>query len=347
MAHRTGVGYAAQALRRVAKLEHAEAMQVFPMWNLVATTRTTLAEGVELLPLSDLPDSPYKLALASLNPSALRGIWSFRELAKYGVPKCAVVARQTIRPLFRATGDIDEDSARTAKYVETVRDLELLLSAHAARPILSMLNWSQFSDPDVNDLSMQWVAQPHLEFTPPLNIFRDSHGVLNGALASADYTRFSSLPDGLRADLRRSLQRLRNSMLRMNVGDQAVELSIGLESVLVPDPGEHRYKIGLRCALLIGDTMQRRMEIRDVVDGLYIVRGATAHDSEKRRGIRVLGVKTDASQMIKLATPICSEVILRVLRDVPIKWTELELNPPRLPIEGLASEITDRDTERE
>jgi hypothetical protein len=214
-------------------------------------------------------------------------------------------------------------------HTATAGDLELLFSCQTQSPVFSLMYWAQFDDPDLNDFAPQWLAHPHIELTPR-GLHDEGRIELDVNSATSHFSTFEAHPAKFRASLRRSLQRLRNAMVRTDVGDQAVDLCVGLEALMVPDQGEHRYKLSLRSALLIGDTLRRRMEVKDIVDGLYKVRGATAHGSKKEGKMKVLEADVDPPGMIRRGIPLCAEVFLELLRRGPIDWSQLELNPPPL-----------------
>jgi Apea-like HEPN len=138
---------------------------------------------------------------------------------------------------------------------------------------------------------------------------------------------FLALGDPLRATLRLALRRFNQALRRPPHGDRALDLAISLESLLVDGAGENTYKIGLRAALVLGGSMERRREVRAVVGALYALRSALIHDGILPSEVKVVaGGKRPAHDIVEDATEICALVLRSILYAGSIpSWYEYEL----------------------
>ena len=95
---------------------------------------------------------------------------------------------------------------------------------------------------------------------------------------------------GLTADYknraRTAMQRLGLACLRRGPADQALELAIALEALVVDSPGEHTFKIALRAAILTSTELESRRRRRAIIEAMYKIRSSLMHSGHFQRNLQ-------------------------------------------------------------
>ncbi len=99
-------------------------------------------------------------------------------------------------------------------------------------------------------------------------------------------TMFEFLPKAGRCPpLSTAITRVNSAAQRTSVADQIVDLLIALEALFGDGPGAIGYKVALRCAKFIEDSVESRLRVNDIVRKLFdkrhkIVHGATSNNGD-------------------------------------------------------------------
>ncbi len=231
------------------------------LWGVQVGSPLQIYSDTQLVPFEDVPDGPQKHQLVSRSPGVLHtGPWM--------PPEAALVTHLEISPLFYSGEAPDPDFSLG----ERISEIALCLTAIGPSTPLVAGSWFRFDDDSIQEAASllgSTISYGGHEILP-----RHVSAVPMDASALEVVGQFFSAEDDLRNKARRSLERLRQSLVRRDIGDRALDLAIALESLLVEGGGEHRYKTALRSALVLGD---RRVRARSIIRAVYDLRSSMAH----------------------------------------------------------------------
>lgn len=116
-----------------------------------------------------------------------------------------------------------------------------------------------------------------------------------------------------------ALRRINLGRRRVSPGDTAIDAAIALEALL-GDPNssaDMTYKLRLRCALFLAETLDGRRAISEEVKALYALRSKVAHGGEPKEGAQAVAAR---------GVQIVREVLHKLLEhSVMPEWAEWEL----------------------
>ena len=316
---------AASALAWLAKLlatKSAPGRAIMAVWGIECDIPIDLGQGVIVVPIDSLPDSSARSwVLRSMDPT-VRGM-SLGSL--WHAPRCALVTARTISPLlYRASAGDPPPQPDPFKVQNLLNDARLALTLDGPSHPLPAGHWFEFDDPELRlafhsgGISFEHIEVIPLGFEPP----RQLDAVRSAALVSS----FLEMQEAQRSPLRLSLRRLNQALRRPPHGDRALDLAIALESLLVENAGENTYKLGLRAALLVGDSLEDKRRIRALITALYGLRSTLVHRGELPKTIKVAGVRRPAPEVVEDATAVAAQVLTRIveMKKLP-DWHALEL----------------------
>jgi len=306
-------------LERILATRKADGLYVLPIWGVQVMDAVRLTERVEIVRLSCLPPSAQKQALVS---GHLQGTYPGFPInaMSFEAPSVALIARTQIEPvLFDPSREpLGEFSTENIP----LEDICLCLTLIGPSMPIPMMRWFQFSDPDLQEVCLSGSSSSHLEINPH---FGHMPTMLDELSVGTLVSKYLALPEPLKKRIRIALQRLNQSMRRTETGDKAVDLCVALET-LVGDrsPGELRWKVSLRSALLSSDKVVERVGNSRILQKLYDTRSALVHG----------GTAKDAQQEgVEAAVKICARVISSVVDSGHLPsdtdWNEFELQAPQ------------------
>jgi len=242
-------------------------------------------------------------------------------------PTAALVARIDISPYLadgveQSQAAIDGATARSSLF----EDIRLCLAMDGPRVIVSGPSWFQYLDPDLeaavigaaSRISHQEILPLHIPESAPLDVADPSRLV-------RAYVRIDS---PVRNRLRTAMERLHQALIRRSPADQALEIAIALETLLVNSAGEHTFKIALRAALLTSDDLTERSQNRAIIEAVYGMRSALMHTGQSPTECKVRNSgKQPAATVATSAARITARIIRRALADGHLPdWDTLELS---------------------
>jgi hypothetical protein len=276
-----------------------------------------LSNDVALVPFNLLPNSPQKERL-----------WQRQFMREFGIlqpPSAALVLRTWIDPLFySAHGEPLVSADATSSPFEKLEHTRLCLTLIGPCAPIRLSGWFQFKDDTLNELSMAGnTSYPSPPEWAPLMIPKPEG--FDAKKAQATVRGFSQLKGHDRDKVRRALERLLQTMCRRLPGDAAIDLSIALEALVgdVGAAGEHTWKVGMRSALLAGENLDVRKEVRDVIKGVYKIRSQVMHDGVVAKNMEHKAIDLVHKGILK-TTSILTNVIKR--GGLPLSWSDFELN---------------------
>lgn len=256
---------AAEALawyRRVVTINSTKMRVVGPVFGLWVRERHTLTNGVTLLPISELPDSPNSVLLkqpVTLGPTAQFPAAVMFELDGVGNEDHTVGHKRFL-----------EISATMRKTIAA-----FVLSGDAAPSMTE--SWLEFVDPDLEaaEFGRTWMQSFDESQLPrfPANLTEEAlHWV----------EKYLQLPDEVKNACEIPLARLNFAERRVSPGDKAIDGSICLEALLSGrGGGELTHRLSVRVALLLGHSLGERQQIAKKVRQFYQLRSKMVHGSAR------------------------------------------------------------------
>lgn len=311
-------------LEKVLATEQATGFSIMAIWGARVDRPVRMGSRVTLLPIDELPDSYQKRWI--LEKDWVRSRLDTMPGAFMDAPTAALLLETVIDPLF-----IDDAKDKPfdvwSSNRELLDDARLALSMLGPCAPLQASSWFNFKDADIDDAQLGAArSYSHIEIMPMQ--FAQPE-VIDAELASSLIGKYLSMDGSVKQRLRVALDRLNQGLRRFRPGDQAMEISIALETLLADGGTENTYKIGLRTALLLGGDTATRQENRAIVGSAYAMRSALVHSGTVSNEIKVprLG-KIPADEVAKRAAKICGEVIQSIIKRGHIpEWFEFELQP--------------------
>jgi hypothetical protein len=127
---------------------------------------------------------------------------------------------------------------------------------------------------------------------------------------------FLTLKEPARSKVRLALQRLNFAQRRRSIGDRALELSIGFETLLLTRSEQRKTKnLVTRTVNLLGGGKEVRKSNADTIRETYDIRSELVHAGRIATGSRLVnGIPTNVSDIVERATVMCSELIAIIIR---------------------------------
>jgi len=314
---------AADWLDRLLHVERADGLGILALWGLKIARGIRLTGDVELKLIKDIPDSRTKQWV--MKPKDINEQILMPTPALYEPPELALVGRLTITPLLHnlRDGDPPRDEVQV-KLRDRLDDILLCLTAVGPCTPIQAVYWFQFEDKEIERARVFGARMHHhSEITPHPGLEARE---LDADKAQAVVGGYFSLGDDSRRKVRNALDRLHRTMLRTNIGDQAVELSTSLESLVATGAGENTFKVALRSALLLDPDEQTRLDCRSLVKAVYNLRSKQLHSGRAPDSIRVGEKRRQSAEVVLDGARICAALICRVieLRGIP-DWSRFDL----------------------
>lgn len=252
---------AAEALawyRRINATESAKMRVVGQVFGLFLRECHTFTNGVTLLPVSKLPDSPNSLSLKK--PIYLGPGTRF--------PVAVMVELDDVKNEDHTIGherflEISEMMRRT---------ITAFVLAGDAAPAMAE-SWQEFVDPELEaaEFGRGWMRSFDEGQLP-------NHGA-NVTDESLNWVeKYLQLPPAVATACDVPLARLNLANRRVSSGDKAIDGSICLEALLSGrSRGELTHRLSVRVALLLGHSLDERQKIAKKVRDFYALRSNVVH----------------------------------------------------------------------
>lgn len=312
-------------LIKVVHTSEADGRMITLVRGAPVTASVELTPRLKLVPLSDLPDSPQKQLMTSIDFGPRPTVTGMLD---WEPPSSALVISYPKHPFLVG----QEDPLSTLYFADSdlVADAILALTIVGPRIVMHAVNWFNFDDPDLETARrgvsfgsriVEVIPNQRLEAFPPLD----------DAMARQAVRAFLSLEGRVKDKVRIALTRLRLALSRHSVGDKALEVAIAFETLL-EDGGnaEMTHKIKVRTARLIGGSAEERERNAAIVGKTYEVRSSLVHqghvDRSKSLKLRKGEAGVAADKVVALAIDVCAKLIATILRrqDIPV-WTSFDV----------------------
>jgi len=253
-----GAALAVDWLRKVAHTERADVRYVAEVHGLAVDRPIYLSNGVRLIPLDQLP--PSSNAFALMNQFVIRPGHFPLGLS----PPCIGILE-----CLNVPDDGGVDGRFPPEIAEAVRGFTLV---DKAAPVVGM-SWVEFVDAELElaEAGQMWMPARYEGLRPSYPIPVDDEAI-------GWMERYLGLHQHLHGRCNIAIARLNTARRRANLADRAIELGIALEALFGGgSTGELTYKLRLRTALYLGDTLEERRQISKDVNELYKLRSRAVH----------------------------------------------------------------------
>ena len=312
-------------LERVISTRQAKGLCIIALWGITVRNAVSLTQEVDLIPVNQLPESMQKDQL--LNYRATK---SDHIHLPFEQPETALVYRFTVEPVI---APLQEKSRKRDRWhVEHLSEILLALTSVGPCAPIQYFSWFQFEDDDLEFARFGRETRYAIPEIQPR--FPRSYGSFDPEVAKRVVRLYLGLEGNTKRKVQVALARLHQSMVRRQTSDQAVEVSIALESLLSNGGSEITYRVGLRAALLLGEKLTDGLNIRLAIQSVYRIRSRLVHEGSVSETIKVKGVgRRKSKDVVDEAIVICARAIRRILElgEIP-DWRKFEL------IQGLAED---------
>lgn len=297
-AARNGAAEALAWYRRVAATESTKMRVVGQVFGLYVGERHTFTNGVTLLPISDLPDSPNSLLLKKSRDTGLGYIF----------PAAVMFELDGVRNEPNVDGQ-----RRFLEISETMRrTVAAFVLAGESSPIVAE-SWQEFVDPDLE------AAEHGRTFMKSFDEGQVPSFGMNVTQQALDWVEmYLQLPAAVVDACDVPLTRLSLANRRVSAGDKAIDGSICLEALLSGrSRGELTHKLSVRVALLLGRSLDERRQIAKKVRDFYALRSNVVHGSARNKEMTNDEVATNG---LSLCLAVLREVVTRGQVPDPELW---------------------------
>jgi len=304
-AARAGGKAAVDWYRKVLSASSAHVNVISEMYGLIVREPVEFSNGVRLVPISELIDTPQARALASKIMAHPVGARDF--------PAAAILT-------FRNIAGETDHAAGHKEYlaaIETIRRTVTALTLSEANTPTTGVSWIDFHDADLTASGFGYTWQ---NATYDGRLPRHPVDIDPAAIEWAE--KVLVLRGDVAAKCNFALARLNLARRRQTPGDQAIDGCIAFEALLSDrQPGDLTYKLKLRAARLLGNSYIERKEISRKVGSFYRLRGKVVH-----------GQSTGASEEDRQAAKDGLDLTLAALRKIVLEaqipdLQALELGP--------------------
>ena len=235
--------------RRIRATQRTQIRVVAEIYGLYVKVPVQLSNGVCILPVSMLPDSP--------NSSSLKGP---RYIGPGFGPFMAAAAMVDVG-FVEADLDHEKGHARFLEVLDTMRrSVTAFVLSKDAAPTMAQ-GWQEFVDPELEAavFGRGWTMSRHEGRHP------DHPSEIDDSMISW-VEKYLRLPPDVAAACRVPLERLNLARRRISAGDKAIDGSVCLEALLSGKArGELTHRLSVRTALLLGKSLAERTAIRESV----------------------------------------------------------------------------------
>jgi hypothetical protein len=289
----------------LASLKSSAEIWFTPIAGIKLVGKAVLADDVNLIPWSEVPDSPQKTKFGNTS----RMISDFTQFT--AIPTAAIVKHIAPQQVLFSASPPPSDVGRFKDMIsrtEETNDIVRCITALTVRPVAALGSWSQLTNAYANWLvgvSYSWgeaLFDAGVSVTP---------AELYPAVISELFRKFVQLNASDRNVLRIALDRLNQALRERRIVDKAIDQGIALEILLlhgISSTSELSYRQSIRGAAFLGGGKEDRQATFNTLRSAYDLRSVAVHTGS-------LGKKEDqeAVEVMKDAARICASVARKVI----------------------------------
>ena len=152
--------------------------------------------------------------------------------------------------------------------------------------------------------------------------------IVSQQLVDGLFSAYARLKEKDRDRINLAIQRMLRARCQQFPGNRAIDLAIALEVLFMnAERDEHSYKISLRVARSLRNSLDERRTVFASVRKLYDMRSSMVHGGSASNTSNVNGVQTTGSDLVEFVDVICTESIRKFLSlgGIPEEWRNIEL----------------------
>jgi hypothetical protein len=313
-------------LRKVSAVKEVAFSAVKALYGIKCSGRIPMSDSVILLPFADLPSSSTRDWILQEHEAANErggGLRGFK-----AAPEAALLHAGGVRPLFLDLITPDLNSAPSVfAWFEELDEAALQLALIPKAIPMEAAHWLHVDDPDVARVVNFGISR-----SGPLDLHAPPyHDPAEATTESIDglLPAFKNLNKQDRPRFKLAVDRLVRSRSQQIPGNRAIDLAIALEVLFMgADQGEHSYKISLRAARLLRDTVDARRTVFTEVQRVYELRSSMVHAGRGSDKYNVNGGPRTASDLVESVDVHCTDALRQVLKRgaIPETWRDIELS---------------------
>lgn len=314
-------------MQRVLATESATSLSISALWGVPVDDEIELLDNVKIVPLDSIPDSFNKRWLMGLS-NAFVGNAVYSPL-NFTSPQSALVVSEKIKPFITGPEDEAPNSAeeRFEERHKLINGITSILTIVGNRAVIPSSQWLTLEDSDLEQASIiNGRGTPWIEILPQKERKEE---VLNKLLAQEIVSGYFNLDKTTQGTVSTALHRLNKAIIRHNVGDSAVELSVALEALTGDGTtNEMTHKVKVRTVRLIGGSDEVRARNASILTNTYDIRSKMVHTGsvQTHKLKEIAGVKMLPDEIISEAINLCAELIRKIIRIGKIpKWPTFDI----------------------
>lgn len=312
-------GNVEQAVDWLLRLLHTREADGFfktAVWGFSVDDERRFSDSSRLMPFSELPNSYMKSRiLERAKPCYDRSMWL--SPTYFDVPRASFVKEISKFPYIASNGTA---YVKIDALQKEARDFWEVVGAASIGHPLAIGCWFEYVD---DDLDVEGWQNPIAWILPEIPPRVAACTPTSGLTIQNDLGRYDALPEEVRSDLLRSMNRFTLSQCRYQLTDRILDLALAFE-IAVSGGGDQAppsWKVSVRSAQLIGGTLDIRQKIRNWISELYKLRNKATHGGS----LKVSG--REKQEQIVLH---CSEIYRRLIQSFLLlgrkpDWNALEL----------------------
>ena len=287
------------------------------IWGLTIDQDIALTDTSRLMRFNEFPDLYVKGRI--LNRARRRydeSIWMSQTY--YDAPSIGFIQEVDEFPY------IGTDGACFRKMNDLVRqahELWVLVQASTVGPPLAVACWFEYADHDLEysewEIMPTWLlpeVPPHVKHCSAADV----------KAIKTNYINYFALDRNWRSTLLRSMERFRQSQCRRETIDRVLDLALALE-IAVSEKGDNAppgWKVSVRTAQLIGGSLHKRQENREIISDLYDLRNKATHGGKPEAKSKAKSVEGIIHENCRLYVQLMKKLL--ALRKKP-DWKAVEL----------------------
>ncbi|MDP9007505.1 MAG: HEPN domain-containing protein [Pseudomonadota bacterium] len=314
-------------LRKVLAVREITIAAVKGLYGIKCSSRIQISDRIVLLPFVDLPQSETRDWIQQEHDAA-----NERGGGLHGIkapPTAALLHGGGVSPLFidRRTQQSRSIASPMIAWFGELDEVALLLALTPNAIPVEVAHWLHSDDPDVSMVINGSVARiSRLDLHSPQHHFPPDVTAesMNGLLPA-----FQTFNKRDKPRFTLAVERLVRSRCQQIPGNRAIDLAIALEVIFMGNhQGEHSYKISLRAARLLRDTVEARRAVFTQVQRVYELRSTMVHSGIGSDTYNVNTVPRTATDLVESVDVHCTEALRKILNlgAIPEDWRDIELS---------------------
>lgn len=315
-----------------AKTKTAVTERYVPLVGITVAKLVKLDDNIHLLPWSQVPDGDAKCFFS--NEPGEGYLDEYRSFFSQGEAKANSAIRlltpksQVLFSSNAEAGSLSVDDKESRDRHEIVQDVINCLAVVSKSHVAALGEWSRLSGKIGNALSRSGYSHKNSKTDFSIRALSSRPKTLDRSVAARIFKRFQAFTTDDKAVMRISLDRLNKSLFKKEMADQAIDLGIALEVMLLHGindnfKGEMRYRISVRGATFLGGkNPQRKKHFKSLRDA-YDLRSKAVHsgtlDIDSGTGKKKKNKKKrkkkhpDPVLVLKSATGVCADIAAKII----------------------------------